>query len=47
MKTFVFNEKHGNAVLIFSAESEKEAYQMLEEKVADVDGWRLTEVDDE
>ncbi len=47
MKTFVFNEKHGNAVLIFSAENENEAYQMLEEKVADVDGWRLTEVDDE
>ena len=47
MKTFVFNEKNGNAVLILSAENEHQAYQMLKAKVKDFEEWRLTEVDDE
>ena len=47
MKTFVFNEKNGNAALILSAENEREAFQMLKEKVKDFEGWRLEEVDDE
>lgn len=43
MKTFVFNEKNADAVLILSAENEKQAFQMLEERVKDVEVWRLAE----
>lgn len=40
MKTFTFAEKNGNAVIILSADSYKEAIKYLKTIVSDIDAWR-------
>ena len=47
MKTYVFNQKNGSGILIISAESEIDAYDLMIDLVKDSDEWRLDEVQDE
>jgi len=46
MKTYIFMEKNGSGNLALSADNEKEAFELLEEKVTTPGGWRLEDVED-
>jgi len=47
MKTYLFIEKNGSAVITVSEETEIDAWNYLAEIVKDLDAWRLEENLDE
>jgi len=45
MKTYSFADKHSNCVLILSAENDKEAKELLKEKIQNPEYWRMEIID--
>jgi len=43
MKRWYFNEKNGDATLLFDAETEEEALERAKSLLKTLDGWRMEE----